>query len=673
MKYLFIFVILCPCIVISQIPYNQASHYASPSVVGILNEQEKSSLPVINQYSQPTSNENYLVGNLSEPFTFQVAPPSIKVIHLGLNGLSLYISGVGFSNKSKFNYDEQNNRLTILSLDQTTVGSYSAVDTNWKTFTNIVSAINVSSFTIHNSHVSEDNNGSSLISCSVSIIRSTFKLGESNFQAKTLGVENLPRLDLFLSTRTTSSILSDKKLYNDTLNEQNVTRTITLQRPVTRADHNGSIQCQILSNNNINIYLQKTVPVNVEYGPNLEAGALEKNNLESEVLKMLAMECQIEANPIPSYVWYEMIDNQTNTLSVFGTTRQIQRIYQNSGPHAMQCQAQSRGKTVRQEFFINVLPQSNTMKSQSDIDKNQAKSNRIPIIIGVCIVSLLFLLVLAIIIATLIHLKRKKIDSEKKNSTSNDKLSSDKQTKPRWGNLPVDYSKYKNEASSSTSHLVESAETNSIQAPPPVPARPSPMTSTHSSYRQAPSSTVSLSYRQASALPGFRLPPPVTRPYSPEQDDEVSIGMNAMPMGNNRLPAKSPFGSRKSLSESIQSLRSNQQPSVCLPTKKRSNDLPTRLSEMKGDYQNHHYQNPIELQTKTDNTSSEEEDFEQQTTVSSTYNQVDFHQQSKRRNVPRQSPAKMIILPDEIPPSYQQVSNTSSPSHAYVYQEPTEV
>jgi hypothetical protein len=28
---------------------------------------------------------------------------------------------------------------------------------------------------------------------------------------------------------------------------------------------------------------------------------------------------------------------------------------------------------------------------------------------------------------------------------------------------------------------------------------------------------------------------------------------------------------------------------------------------------------------------------------------------------------------DEIPPSYQQISNTSSPSHAYVYQEPTEV
>ena len=88
------------------------------------------------------SSELYLVGNLSEPFTFQVAPPSIKVTYLGLNGFSLFIMGVGFSNKSKFNYDEQNNRLTILSLDSTTVGYYSAVDSNWKTFTNILSAIN---------------------------------------------------------------------------------------------------------------------------------------------------------------------------------------------------------------------------------------------------------------------------------------------------------------------------------------------------------------------------------------------------------------------------------------------------------------------------------------------------------------------------------------------------
>jgi hypothetical protein len=50
--------------------------------------------------------------------------------------------GVGFSNKSKFNYDEKNNRLTVLSLDASTVGFYSAVDAHWKTFNNILSAIN---------------------------------------------------------------------------------------------------------------------------------------------------------------------------------------------------------------------------------------------------------------------------------------------------------------------------------------------------------------------------------------------------------------------------------------------------------------------------------------------------------------------------------------------------
>jgi hypothetical protein len=191
---------------------------------------------------------------------------------------------------------------------------------------------------------------------------------------------------------------------------------------------------------------------------------------------------------------------------------------------------------------------------------------------------------------------------------------SSKQGKSRWGALPIDYSKYKNESLSSTSHLVESAETNSVQAPPPIPARPSPMTSTHSSYRQAPSTSVSLSYRQASALPGFRLPP-LTRSYSPEQDDEVSTSMNAMPLTMNRSKTNTPFGSHKSLSESIQSLRSNQQPSVSLPVKKRSQDLPSKPSEVKKDYQHHHYHNPAELITKSDNTSSEEEElFDQQQT-----------------------------------------------------------
>ena len=100
------------------------------------------------------------------------------------------------------------------------------------------------------------------------------------------------------------------------------------------------------------------------------------------------MECQIEANPDPSYVWYEMLSSNntsppggmmpyyghqnpygqqqqyplqpqsnipTSALSVFGTTKQIQRIYQNQGRHIMQCQAQSRGKTIKQEFIITVI------------------------------------------------------------------------------------------------------------------------------------------------------------------------------------------------------------------------------------------------------------------------------------------------------------------------------
>ena len=115
----------------------------------------------------------------------------------------------------------------------------------------------------------------------------------------------------------------------------------------------------------------------------METGALPFVKLDSEVLNVISMECQIEANPTPSYVWYEISNNtlpgmmpyygqqnpygqqqqyplqpQSNIptagLSVYGTTRQIQRIYQNPGQHAMQCQAQSRGKTVKQEFVISV-------------------------------------------------------------------------------------------------------------------------------------------------------------------------------------------------------------------------------------------------------------------------------------------------------------------------------
>jgi hypothetical protein len=240
-----------------------------------------------------------------------------------------------------------------------------------------------------------------------------------------------------------------------------------------------------------------------------------------------------------------------------------------------------------------------------------------------------------------------------------------KQGKSRWGGLPIDYSKFNHESlktdSSSTSHLVESAETPSNQ-PPPVPVRPSPMTSTHSSYRQAPS--ISLSYRQASALPGFRSPPIPSYSYD---EDEVSTSINAMPLTINRIRT----GSHKSLSESIQSLRSNQQPSISLPMKKRSNDLikPEQKTslEMKNDYQNL----PMQLRiNKTDNTSSEEEESEhhqqanQISALTSEYNQIG------RQITPSQLTA---IHHDELPPSYNQVASTSSPSHAYVYHEPTEV
>lgn len=143
---------MLPWFVMGQIPFSSSGQYGSPIIGDILQQQQQqnSLSSNVNLYPQSTntqistlpSNENYLVGNLSQPFTFRVAPPSVKVTYLGLNGFSLYIMGVGFSNKSKFHYDEQNNTITILSLDSTTVGYYSAVDTNWKTFTNILSAIN---------------------------------------------------------------------------------------------------------------------------------------------------------------------------------------------------------------------------------------------------------------------------------------------------------------------------------------------------------------------------------------------------------------------------------------------------------------------------------------------------------------------------------------------------
>ena len=201
--------------------------------------------------------------------------------------------------------------------------------------------------------------------------------------------------------------------------------------------------------------------------------------------------------------------------------------------------------------------------------------------------------------------------------------------KSRWGTSPIDYS-------SSTSHLVESAETpSSTIQPPSIPARPSPLptTSTQSSYRQAPSSIVSLSYRQASSLPGFR--PLVINQEN--DDDEVCTNIIV-----NRSRLTTPLGSRKSLSESIQSLRSNQQPALSLPMKKRSHNP---SMEMKKDYADHHYQNPEDLRPKIASTSSEDES---------------------------ESQAK-VKQPDEAPPSYQQVAHRASPVNGYVYHEPTEV
>lgn len=137
------------CIAIGQISNSYSGPYG---VIGDLSQQEnlsKQSSSVVeqsantqNSQSSTHSNTNYLVGNLSESFSFQVAPPSSKVGQLSLNGYPLYIVGVGSPNDSRFKYDENNNRLTILSLDATTVGYYVAFDAKWNRFINIITAIN---------------------------------------------------------------------------------------------------------------------------------------------------------------------------------------------------------------------------------------------------------------------------------------------------------------------------------------------------------------------------------------------------------------------------------------------------------------------------------------------------------------------------------------------------
>lgn len=159
------------------------------------------------------------------------------------------------------------------------------------------------------------------------------------------------------------------------------------------------------------------------------------------------------------------------------------------------------------------------------------------------------------------------------------------------------------------------------------------MISTHSSSRQAPVA-VSLSYRQASSLPGFRPPVP-TRSYSPDQDDvdEVDSNINTMPLTTNRSRTTTPFGSHKSLTESIQSLRSNTQPALSLPVKKRSQEPPPLPAPMvpkrdqrtpspksfdsKKTYQHHHYHNPAQLRSQqqkeiNNDISSDDEEFQQE-------------------------------------------------------------
>ena len=157
----------------------------------------------------------------------------------------------------------------------------------------------------------------------------------------------------------------------------------------------------------------------------------------------------------------------------------------------------------------------------------------------------------------------------------------------------------------STSPLVESGDSYSSQGPP-VLHRSSPLPSREPSYRQAPN-PVSLSYVQASSISGVRPPPTPMRSYSPEPEEIPTTS-------NTRSRTTTPFGSHKSLSESIQSLRSTQQRAITLPMKKRSDEPPPlpapilpkreqrtpspRSVDPKKDYQHHHYHNPAQLRAE---------------------------------------------------------------------------
>lgn len=130
-----------------------------------------------------------------------------------------------------------------------------------------------------------------------------------------------------------------------------------------------------------------------------------------------------------------------------------------------------------------------------------------------------------------------------------------------------DYLKYKHDAlqADSTSHLVDSAESSTSQGHPLPPARSSPTASRTSSYRQASSAMPPLSYHQASSLEGSRPRPPL-RSYSPEPDDPDGIPLSAS------RSRTAPFGSQRSIAESLHSLRSTQQRQVSLPMKKRTDE-----------------------------------------------------------------------------------------------------
>ena len=71
-------------------------------------------------------------------------------------------------------------------------------------------------------------------------------------------LEILPRLDLFISNR------NEKTKTNEFIDGQNFTRTIEIQRSLTRADHNEMVQCQVVSMLNHDVYLKKHETIDVQ-------------------------------------------------------------------------------------------------------------------------------------------------------------------------------------------------------------------------------------------------------------------------------------------------------------------------------------------------------------------------------------------------------------------------